>query len=217
MEWNRTYGGNAGYSVQQISDGGYVIAGYTYTWPTYSIYLIKTNSSGSPKWTKTYGGTLQQWYGYYVQQTSDGGYIITGAVYYVSSGNDFCLVKTDSNGKEQWRKTYGGGSDVGNCVQQTLDGGYIVAGYTNSYGAGGRDVYLVKTNSSGVMQWNCTYGGASDDAGYSVQQTVDGGYIVAGYTRSFGAGGQDVYLVKTDSKGNMQWNKAYGSAYDDVG
>ena len=117
-----------------------------------------------------------------------------------------------------FQSTYGGsGNDVGYSVQQTSDGGYIIAGYTGSFGAGGDDVYLVKTDSSGVMQWNRTYGGSGYDVGLSVQQTSDGGYIIAGYTGSFGAGGDDVYLVKTDSSGVMQWSRTYGGSDDDMG
>ncbi len=118
-------------------------------------------------------------------------------------GNVF-LVKTDANGNVQWAKTYGGTDwDLAFSVQQTSDGGYIVAGYTRSFGTGGSDVFLIKTDAFGNVQWAKTYGGTNNEWAQSVQQTSDGGYIVAGYTYSFGAGLDDIFLIKTDANGNI--------------
>jgi predicted secreted protein len=115
-----------------------------------------------------------------------------------------------------WSKTYGGtNANVAYALVQTSDGGYALAGYTNSFGAGGYDFWLVKTDSNGNMQWNKTYGGTGDDEAAALVQTTDGGYALAGYTNSFGAGGYDFWLVKTDSNGNMQWNKTYGGSGND--
>ena len=152
-------------------------------------------------WTKTFGGNSND-IGYSVQQTTDGGYIITG--YTSSSGNiDIWLIKTDSNGDSLWTKTFGGsGDDLGQSVQQTTDGGYIITGYTTSFGNGYYDVWLIKTDSNGDEEWNQTFGGGGSDSGHSVQQTTDGGYIITGYTDSFGNGGGDIWLIKTDSEGN---------------
>jgi hypothetical protein len=171
-------------------------------------------------WEQTYGG-LGSDYGKSVQQTTDGGYIITG---YTDSGNatfDVYLIKTYGNGVEQWSQTYGGtDSEIGRSVQQTTDGGYIITGnsyYAEPLGIGSSDVYLIKTDGNGVEQWSQTYGGPNDDVGYSVQQTTDGGYIITGSTKSFGKGYVDVYLIKTDGNGVEQWSQTYGGTDNEIG
>ena len=200
-EWNVTFnssGRDYGHSVEQTSDDGYIIAGYTGPRAgEFDVWLIKTDSSGNKLWDKTFGGAGDN-RGHSVEQTSDGGYIITGRTGSDGLGKaDVWLIKTDSNGNEQWNKTFGGSyDDAAWSVQQTLDGGYVIAGFTISYGAGDNDVWLIKTDSSGNMAWNKTFGGAEDDIGLSVQQTSDGGYIIAGFTRSYGAGNYDVWLIK---------------------
>ncbi len=167
---------------------------------------------------RTYGGAADD-EGNSVLQTNDGGYIVAG---YTSSsgagGYDVYVVKTDSIGDEIWARTYGdAGSEGGFSVQQTYDSGYVIAGHTNSLGAGGNDVYLIKTDAGGDVQWSKTYGGAADDGGCSVQQTADSGYIIAGYTMSFGAGEGDIYLVKTDANGDTQWTRTFGGSHADEG
>ena len=129
---------------------------------------------------------------------------------YGAGGVDYWLVETDSSGNMQWNKTYGGArDDFGSCLVKTSDGGYALGGWTLSFGSGGEDVWLVKTDSSGNMMWNRTYGGQFDDEGHALIQTLDGGYAVAGNT-AFASGNEDAWLVKTDSAGNMQWNQTYG-------
>ena len=207
-QWSQTFGGASsdyGMSVQQTIDGGYIISAETRSFGNLGstdVYLIKTDVNGIEQWYQTFGGTDDD-YGTSVQQTTDGGYIITvGADSYPP---DIYLIKTDANGIEQWNQTFGGVStDVGRSVQQTTDGGYIITGYTWSFGNGSADVYLIKTDGNGIEQWNQTFGGPDADGGYSVQQTTDGGYIIAGYTESFGNGDdEDVYLIKTDGNGNV--------------
>ena len=215
-QWSQTFGGNSvdySESVHQTSDGGYIVAGYTYSYGAgyYDVYLIKTNAHGNQQWYQTYGGS--DWdYGYSVQQTNDGGYIVAGWTSSYGAGyGDVYLIKTDAGGNQQWYQTFGGnGWDYGYSVQQTNDGGYIIAGTTYTFGAGEGDAYLIKTDTEGFQQWSRTYGGGADDWGWSVQQTSDGGYIIAGWTISFGLGNYDVYLVKTDASGNQQWYQTYG-------
>ncbi len=207
--WTRTYGGidyDGAYSVRQTSDSGYILTGWTESFGAgrNDVYIIKTNASGDTLWTRAYGGT--SWDdGYSAQQTSDGGFIIVGLTGSFGAGSfDVWLIKTDAYGDTLWTRTYGGWNrEQGFFVHQTTDGGYIIAGYTGTYGAGGYDLYLIKTDASGDTLWTITYGGTGDDEGYSVQQTSDGGYIIAGMTNSFGAGNYDVYLIKTDANGRV--------------
>jgi hypothetical protein len=119
--------------------------------------------------------------------------------------------KTEEGPKVNWEKTYGGPNyDVGYSVQQTSDGGYIVAGYTSSFGAGGQDIYLIKTDNLGDTIWTKTYGGTNSDFGYSVQQTSDGGYVIVGFTYCFGSGNlPNIYFIRTNTSGDTLWTKTY--------
>jgi TolB-like protein len=203
--WAKTYGGMHGdiaYSVQQTSDGGYIVAGYTAPWGLCcDVFLIKTDVNGNLQWAKTYSATYDD-EAYYVQQTSDGGYVVAGSTGPIGGSKDVLIIKTDANGNITWAKIYEG-TDRTSFVQQTSDGGYILAGGTSFFGAGWYDIFLIKTDANGNIIWAKTYGGTDWDDAYSVQQTSDGGYIVAGGTWSFGAGSGDIFLIKTDANGNI--------------
>jgi hypothetical protein len=219
----RTYGGtgvDAGHSVQQVSDGGYVIVGSTCSFGSggMDVYLIKTDSHGETLWTRTFGGNGDDC-GYSLQQCRDGGYVIVGYTTSFGAGDkDLYLIRTNANGDTLWTRTLGGaGRDEGWSVRQIVDGGYVMAGQTTSFGADTDDVFLAKTDSLGDTLWTKTFGGADQDEGYSVQQTTDGGYIVVGFTLSFGTGSGDVYLVKTDTRGDTLWTRTIGGTGFDCG
>lgn len=271
--WEKTYGGpnlDEGRSVLQTTDGGYIVSGFTTSYGAgdYDYYLVKTNSYGDTLWTKTYGtnrddragciiqtadggyiisgfslpvnDTLGDIYfiklnaqgdtiwskryegandhrGYLIQKTEDGGFIISGSTYsYGASYLDILLMKTDSLGDTLWIKTYGGDGIEQGFAVQTSDYGYILSGYTTSFGDTLGDIYLIKTNSQGDTLWTKTYGGDSAEEGFAFP-TTDGGYIVSGYTSSYGAGGIDIYLIKTDSLGDTLWTKTYGGSNNERG
>ncbi len=216
-EWTRTYGGandDLASCVIQTSDDGYAIAGHTNSFGAggYDFWLVKTNSSGDMEWNKTLGG-IRDDYARAVIQTTDGGFAVAG-----ETKSDFWLVKTNSSGDIEWTQTYGGiKEDAATSLVQTSDGGYAIAGLTQSYGAGLSDFWLVKTDSAGDMQWDKTYGGTNYDSARSVVQTADGGYALAGHTEPHARIDVDFLLVKTDSEGNMEWNRTYGGVYNDYG
>ncbi len=205
--WTRNFGGietDNGYSVLQTSDGGYLATGSTRSFGSGSsdIFLVKVDSLGDSVWIKTCGSTGSE-YGYSIQETDDGGYIIAG-----TKGNDVYLVKTDSIGDSLWTRTYGG--NEGYSGRQTTDGGYIITGYIDLPEPNFRDVYLVKTDSLGDTLWTRTYGGPDNDEGNCVRQTIDGGYVITGYTMAFTPYYSEVLLLKTDSLGNVMWTQHYG-------
>jgi len=218
--WDRTFGGTGweeGNSVQQTTDGGYVIAGTTTSYGAggADVWLIKTDVNGNEVWDRTFGGAGDD-FGCSTQQTLDGGYIIIGITQsHGGSGEGAWLIKTDASGNEVWNRTLGG--DWGNSVQQTSDGGYIVTGYTTASGSGGKDVWLVKTDSTGNRMWDTTFGGPDDEEGYSVRQTFDGGYVIAGWTPPQVGYGEYVWLIKTDGTGHWVWDRSFGATHDGEG
>ncbi|MBM3321940.1 T9SS type A sorting domain-containing protein [candidate division WOR-3 bacterium] len=203
--WNRRFdaqGSDLQYAVEQTTDSGYILVGFTGPSPgVCDAWLLKTDEYGDVVWTKTFGGAGDD-LAYGVQQAGDGGYVAAGCLELPGS-TDAWFIRTDSRGDTIWTRTYGGASyDVASSVQQTRDGGYIVAGYTPSQ-SGRQDAWLIKTDSFGDTLWTRTFGGENWDYAFAVQQTQDDGYILAGWTESFGAGGSDAWLIKTDSLGNV--------------
>jgi hypothetical protein len=212
--WEHDYGGSNieyGNSVVKTKDGGYIVFGSTESFGAgdRDYFLVKTDRSGSIQWNATYGRTSVD-QGNCAIQTSDGGYAMVGISY--SFGGAW-LIKTDVYGIPVWNKTYVGSYGWSTAISliQCSDGGYALAGCTTEASLSSNDAWLVKTDANGNVQWNRAYdGGLSDDLAYSVVQTNDGGYLIAGYTRPFGGGSADAYLVKTDAVGNPEWSKTYG-------
>ena len=213
--WDKTFGAGEGYSVQQTSDGGYVIAGCAFG----NACLIKTDGNGDQVWNRTFGGGSDDG-AYSVQQTRDDGYIITGYTRsYGAGGADLWLIKADTSGNVVWDTTFGGTGDDGGCsVQQTNDGTYIITGYTYSYsGISHYSIWLIETDRSGNKVWDKTYEatGWFDRYGLSVQETSDGGHIIAGYTHYNST--EDVLLIKTGELGDEVWERTFGGSENDRG
>ncbi|MFQ5869355.1 MAG: T9SS type A sorting domain-containing protein, partial [Candidatus Zixiibacteriota bacterium] len=216
--WTRVYGSGpieGAWSVQQTSDGRYIVAGERkQAWCDF--YLLRVDTDGDTLWTRTYGGSWED-QARSVQQTTDGGYILAGSTqpYYLAD-LDFYLVKTDSLGDTLWTRTFGTSLDEKAwCVQQTTDGGYVFVGNID-YGGGISNVHLEKIDSSGNTLWTREYGSDSLSSAYSVQQTTDGGYIIAGLTAHRAAASGEVYLVKTDASGDTLWTRTYGGNQKDL-
>ncbi|MCP4366169.1 MAG: hypothetical protein GY800_12850 [Planctomycetes bacterium] len=221
-EWQMTYGGydqETAHSVHQTDDGGYIVAGLTWSFGAghHNIWVLKLSGEGTVEWQKTYGGT-----GYdsakSIRQTNDGGYILAGECdsFYPYVFDDIWLLKLRRDGTIEWQKAYGGSwLEWAGSVVQTGDGGYVLAGTTDSSSTEDADALVAKLGHDGSIEWQKTYGGESIDFAESILQTDDGGYIVAGSTESFGAGGEDFWLFKLRHDGAVEWQKTYGGTYSD--
>jgi hypothetical protein len=240
--WTKCLGGTEwdyATSIQQTNDSGFIVAGYTKSndgdvsgnHGDYDYWVVKLGSLGDIQWQKCLGGTNTD-FAYSIQQTSDEGFIVAGETYSnngdvsVNHGyTDFWVVKLNSLGTIQWQKCLGGSNiDGASSIQQTSDEGFIVAGTTHSNDGdvsgnhGGYDYWIVKLDSYGYIQWQKCLGGTNPDLAYSIQQTSDEGFIVAGYTQSYDCnvfgnhGYYDYWVVKLDSSGDIQWQKCLGGS-----
>ncbi len=228
--WSKFYYNNIGYegdaggnSIIETIEHDFVIAGYTTIYnPSMNIqfYLVKTDSNGDSLWTKYYGEDYYE-HAYSVKQTLDGGFILSGYTDTIPGLlGTLLLIKTNASGDSLWGKTYGFGYTRPGVAHSILEinNGYIILGYTSEANySGNNDVYLIRTDIVGDTLWTKTYGGTNDDIGYSIQKTPDNGFIFTGATFSFGAGGYDVYLIKTDSNGTLLWSKTYGGLDNEYG
>ena len=221
--WTRTYGCSAAdgsLSTCATRDGGFILAGYTFAAGSGSadLLVIKTDDDGNAQWHRTFGGPGAE-YGNAISETSDGGYVVAGSTTSAGYGlMDVYVVKIDALGETQWERTIGGtGSDVGEAIIETANGDFVICGHTNSVGAGGKDIYLIKVDSTGRELWSRTYGGAESDLGVSLLEATSGGYLVLGSTGSSGAGNRDMCLIRTDADGNQLWQKTYGARFYEAG
>ena len=224
-QWNKTHGNvqaDYGRSVRQTSEGGYIITGGTRSYGCGhpgDIWLVKTDENGMELWNFTWGGPFagSSEDGFSVEQTPDGGYILTGCYVNISDYSvDVILIKTDENGDEEWNRTWGGRyNEHGNCVKVTSDGGYIISGNVHK-GSGWSDAWIIKTDVNGIEQWNRSFGGSYIDSFESVFQTNSGGYIMTGDTwiRYNNSLYTDVLVIETDCDGNDIWNSTMGKITD---
>ena len=208
--------GSTGEYVEETTDGGYVIVGLS---EEDNIALTKTNNAGYVEWQKVLK-TDRFEHGYSVQQSSDGGYVIVGKTTQITRLDDIIFIKVDANGNKTYEKTFGGAKyDIGHHIQQTTDSGYVIVGETQSFGTGdvnpwgdtNSDVWVIKIDSSGNVQWNKTYGGNHSQIGHTIEETSDGGYIIVGTS------GIGVYLLKIDTDGNEIWRKIFENEHVNSG
>jgi hypothetical protein len=212
--WSKSYGGffsDKGYSIKETSSGDYIICGETSSSGGQDMYIVRIDTNGIPVWSYSYGG-LSVDIASDIVETSDSNFVVAGNTLSYGAGSfDIVLMKISSTGTPLWTKTYGGrGDDKCTKVIHTSDNGFMITGLTMSFGAGLKDAYVIKTDSSGNLLWSHVYGGVSNEIGYCLVQTMDGNYAITGAESSFGAGWDDVYLLKMDSAGYTGCNE--GSA-----
>jgi len=221
--WERTFGGprsEFGWALTPTADGGFVLAGQTnsYGEGEEDGYIVKVNAEGEEICSQTFGGQQEDRL-FSIDQSADSGFILTGTNRSMGSGNrDLYLVKTDETGELSWSQVFGEEQDdVGHSVRRTSDGGYVVTGYTKSFDADSYDSWMVKTDKTGTLEWQKFYGESGDDRTIFGEQAEDGGFIATGYTTGFDAVGWDVFLVISDSSGDVVWHRTFGGNVDDTG
>lgn len=216
IQWQRAFGGSGfdhAREVKQTTDGGYIVAGSTTSFGSgdQDAWIMKLSSSGNIQWQKAYGNTVGD-VAYSIAETPDGGYITAGFNGITASTRNAWVAKLDSSGSIQWERQYGSvANQYAQQIQPTSDGGYIVGLEDINTSTGHTEFVALKLDSNGNIAWQKRYSGGVDDQLWSVQQTTDTGYVFSGNTFSFGAGSMDIWIVKTDATGNVEWQKSYGT------
>lgn len=215
--WDEVYGGvnlDEAYGIVQTPDSDYVLTGFTSSEGAggSDLLLMRIDQDGSKTWGKTFGGTASDW-GFDLLLTPDSFLVIVGFSSSFSQSPQVYILKTDLAGNLQWSRVFGGpAAEYAYGVTMAPDGSYVIVGETYSFGHGLSDVYVIKVSSSGILQWSKFYGGGGYDWAHSICPLTDGGYVVAGFTNSFGAGNYDAYVLRLDADGDSVWANAYGSA-----
>lgn len=209
------YGGTNSYSVvsvESLPDGGYTLAGDSHPFPASGkVWLLRADSAGNVVWERVFGGGFDD-RAYDLHLTSDGGYVLAGRIV-AAGGANSRVMKLDSTGTVTWQRfLISPGQNEALAVQPADDGGYVISGPTIAFGAGNGDAWVVKLDASGTVLWQKTYGGAAYDTASDLRATGDGGFVVAGNTRSFGAGQDDIWLLKLSATGSILWQRTFGGA-----
>ncbi len=204
--------------VRQTPDGGLIVCGFTIAgaFGDNDIFIMKLNGNGNIVWSNLYGGSGND-QANSIEKTSDGSFIICGTTSSFSGTFDPFAMKINASGVVEWSKYYRWwNEDYGNSIIQTPDAGFIITGYSNSFSIGAYDVYSLKIDQSGGLMWARAYGGPENDYGNSIRTSPDGGYVIGGYTFSYGVGG-DGYIIKLYGDGALRWSKSYGGgAFDNI-
>ena len=219
VEWSRTFNRSYNDSGSFVlpTDDGCIVAGYTESRDSIDrdVWILKIDNAGNEIWNYTFGGKAWD-NAKAIQQTNDGYLIVGSTSSFGHGGSDVWLIKIDINGRELWNHTFGGsGWETGNAIERTHDNKYLITGYTSSYGKGNGDLWLVKIDENGNEIWNHTIGGENYDEGRAIA-SIEGGYIIAGLTESYGSGATDAWLVKVDENGKEIWNYTFGSGNNDL-
>lgn len=222
VQWSRVYGdgplqgNNQGYETIQTTDSGFVIACYSNLSTFGDGTIIRTDKQGNVIWTRTTAEPNNDAL-FSVVQTQDGNIVALGRAVHGLNNDDVLLVKMDTSGNLIWKKSFGGaGYDKGYKLIELQNGDLVMAGTTSTYGAGWFDTYVIRTDSGGTVLWTKTYGDTSDQEAQDIKRTSDGGFIISGTSFTSNTGG-DIYLIKTDSAGTLQWSKTYDGTDGDFG